>query len=474
MPTAPIIFGNVQESGDQELAGASPLAVNVLVDGKGAVRRRPGVSAWSGFPTTIPQSSSISGIGSFGADVYWVNALRRIYKLVTGTATATAMTDGTTNTFLDGTARPVFAETPYRLVIAGGEALQRVNTGATVSARLGGSPPNCTSVAALAARLFINDDTSASTTGNIRYSGVGDSGNESWDALDYANAEARPDDVVVLRENANELFAFGETTLQVFAPDPIGVIAPGRARNIGCSAGHSVVLMDESFAWFDDQARFVVSDGRSDQEISAPIAGALDGIATVSDCYGFRVNLDQFDALVWMFPTDGRTFAWQKGGGWSQWHSFHGDGRGHAPLGITAHYYFARERVHLVGLSTGQIAKLDAAANTDLGTTIKAEVVTGFDSRGTDEYKHCEAVRLTFKRGQSATAPVVRLSWRDDLGAFGHPLTISLGATGDYIATVERRSLGRYRRRQWKLEMSDAADLVLAGVRETFSVEGAN
>lgn len=467
MPTAPLQFG-MQESGNQQLSGAPPLAVNVVIDGSGALRRRPGIATWAGFPSTVPEVREIEGITSFDDEVYWVTSTRQLWRTDPDTATATALSDGTAAALLAGSARPVFAETKTRLVIAGGDVPEKVDIGESLAERLGGSPPVCTNVIALASRLFVNDKTSNTTKGHIRYSGTGVIANESWDALDYAEAEARPDDIVALRENSNEAFAWGETTLQVFSPDPIGVIAPGRALNIGCSAAHSVIRADEAFGWLDDQRRLVVSDGRGVDELSAPISGTLDGINTVSDCYGFRVNADQFDCLVWQFPTDGRTFV--NAGAWSQWQGWDASVGSFTALGIKAHYFWPAQNLHLVGLATGQIAKLDYATSTDLGTEIKAEAWTGFQDQGTDEIKHCTALHLAFKRGQSSTAPEVRISWRDDLGAFCSPIRVSLGVTGDSYPVVELRSLGTYRRRQWKFEFSDAADLVLASARETFSV----
>lgn len=469
MGNGAISFANRQGSGDQELAGAPPLAINVLVDGAGAVRRRPGISAWDGAPTTIASAFQVDGMRDFEGELYYVNSNRQIRKVTPSTATDTNLSTGGVSSYLEGSSTPFFAETPYRLVIVGGASPSQVTSGATVATLLGGSPPDSTQVVSLASRIFTDDNTNSTTIGHIRFSGIGLLSEESFDALDYVTAEADPDDIVALRGNSNEAFAFGVKTLQVFSPDPIAVLASGRAQPIGCASVRSVIQVDEQFAWLDDQRRFVLSDGRGYQEISGPIAATLDRIDTVTDCYGFRVNNDQFDCLTWVFPSDGRSFCWEKtSGGWSQWNGWT-SGVGHSLLPVKSHHYWSEQGAHLVGLETGQIAQFDTAANTDLGGTIKAEVWTGFENRGTDAYKHCEAVRLALKRGQSSTGGTVLLSWRDDQGAFCDPLRISLGTSGDYVTVVEKRSLGRYRRRQWKLEMTDAVELVVAGVEEVYS-----
>jgi hypothetical protein len=470
MPTKPIYFGPDQRSGDQQLAGAPPLAINVVVDGAGAVRRRPGISSWSGFPGQA-EIAPVIGMGAFEGALYFVTQTRRIYKIAADVGTS--LSAGAL-TFLAGTERPVFAVTPFRMAIAGGGVPEKIELPGFAD-RLGGSPPPSRFIAALAQRLVSDDQTGSDSTGRVRFTYVGNAGNEDWDPLNFTSAEARPDAIVAVRENANELFAFGETSLQVFSPDPTVIFAPGRALNRGCAAGHSVIAIDEQFAWLTNRREFVMSDGRSVQVISDQISATLDSVPLVSDCYGFRWSADQFDVACWQMPTDGRTFAAQIGGGWAQWHGWT-PGQGHTLFPITSHFYWEEQNLHLVGMADGTIAQLDSTTGTDLGATIKAEVVTGFLNRETDAWKSCDAVRLTFKRGQASgpTEPQVLLSWRDGQGAFSSPLRLGLGVAGDQMFTIERRSLGMYRARQWKLEFTDAVDFVLARVEETFSVGGTN
>jgi hypothetical protein len=470
MPTMPMFFGNAQESGESVLAGGSPLAINVLVDGKGAVRRRPGLSAWSGFPSTIPVASRVDGISEFGDDVYWVNAARSVYRLNVGGASAANLSPSGGTQLLDGNARPMFATTRFRLVMTGGGFPQKVDTGAALAARLGGSPPQATQVIALAQRLYLDDLTDETSVGKIRISGAGMTGEETWDAIDVASAEARPDSVQALSENANEAFVFGDSTLQVFSPDPVTILTPGRAVNRGIGAPHSVIKSDEDLAWFTDRDQFVIGDGRSTEVLSDSISSTLETIVGAEDMWGFRLNMDQFDCLVWVCPTDGRAFCYQAGGGWSQWHTW--TGAGHGPLAVKSHHLYTGTNTHIAGLATGQIVKFDSTAGTDMGSVIKAEVRTGFQNRDTDAHKHCKCVLFTFKRGHStSTEPFVLLSWRDDLGDFCDPIRLGLGTTGDNVFTIPLRSLGSYRRREWKMEFTDAADFVLAGAEETFSID---
>lgn len=472
MPAKLITFGPNQASGDQQLAGASPLAINVVMDGAGAIRRRPGIGVWADAPAA-PEASPVIGISKFQDDIIFVLENRRIYK--TSGGVATLLSSGGPDTYLDGTDRPVFAVTPWRLAIAGGGLPSKIEPLAVAAERLGGDPPPSKYIAALTQRLISDDQTDDLSVGQIRFSGTGKTANEDWDPLNFTSAEARPDAVLAIRENANELFAFGQTSLQVFSPDPTFIFAPGRAQNRGCAAGHSVISVDEQFAWLTNRREIVMSDGRAMQVMSDAISATLDSVATVDDCYGFRWSADQFDILCWQMPSDGRTFAAPAGGGWSQWHAWDTP-HGHRLFPAKCVYFWEEENLYLVGMPDGSIATLDSSANTDLGATIKAEVLTGFTNHDTDAWKACDCVRLTFKRGVALTTdePQALLSWRDNLGAFCAPLRLGLGFAGDDTFTIERRTLGMYRSRQWKLEFTDAADFVLARVEETFSIGGNN
>ena len=486
MPTQPIPFVNDQKSGDQELAGASTLAINVVTDGAGTVRRRPGISAWSGFPSSIPEATAVIGMHAFEGKLIFINeGTRQIRRLVPTTQAVQNLSTGGGSSYLLGTQRPTFAETQFRLVMTGGGIPTKLDATSLACAALGGSPPPSTHILGLAGRLVSNDTTEAVTINQFAFSDSGAAGNETWSGLNTGSysVEAQPDPLVALLSNSNELFTFGSRSLQVWQPafqvtifDSRVLFDPGRALNRGCSAPYSIVEADESFSWLDEKRRFLSSNGRGIEDISAALGRTLDNITTVDDCFGFRWLADQYDVLCWIFPSDGRSFAIQSGGGWAQWHSWT-DGQGYSALPITSHYYWPELNLQLVGLSSGQIAKLDSTAQDDLGATIKAEVRTGFLDRGTGAHKHCQAVRFFFRRGHtssSTVAPQVLLSWRDTLGDFTTPIRLNLGVASDYVFSVEKRSLGTYRSRQWRLEFTDAVDFVLAKAEETFTVGGQN
>lgn len=481
MPAQPIIFGNRQESGDERLAGASPVAVNVVVDGKGTVRRRPGVASTSRTKGDVIDTLGIDGIHvTNGGRIYAVGGQmgpsRKVYHL---TATTTKEFTGPESTLL-GSGRPVFAETEALVVIAGGDDMIKVVLDGDTISKLGGSPPKASHVTANSLRLEAND--LVVDRSKVRYSGVATgsvfTGHEDWalggiGLAGFFSAEARPDPVQAIGENTNELFVFGSTNVQIFTPDAALVYAPVSTREYGLVAPYSVIKVDQAFAWLDHRRRFVVSDGRTFEVISDGIEATLDTIADPSDCFGYRVHEGPIDCLVWTFPGDGRTFAYQRQGGWSQWQGRNEGANQWKQLPITALAHDQNTDDNLVGTSDGKVGVLLMGETKDFDEDIVAYVESGFYSRGTDRRKHCVSVRLTFERGeavQPTEEPVAFLSYADAPDKWSNPRPIKLGADGDTRPVVVFRSLGVYRRRAWRLQFSADVDLVLAGVEEEFEV----
>lgn len=495
MPTEVIPFGNLQESGYDELSGASPIAMNVVADGKGAVLRRPGIRAYSGAPGFVVATFGIDGIYSaLTGDLFAVGkgvAERPIYRVTS--AGAPAIGSGNPPAGLRGSARPKFAETELLLAIAGGDVMQKVVLPtahfALSSSRMGGTPPPVASHVVSSNTRLVANDVAVDRT-KVRFSDValGDtdfSGNEVWSlggvgTSGYFTAEANPDPVVAIEQVQNELLVFGSKTTQVFLPDAQFTYAPVATIELGMSAPYSFVKGDRECYWLDHYRRLVLSDRRSFQSISDPIQRTIDNMAVVSDCFGYRVAEAYIDVPVFTFPTDGRTFAYQKETGWGQWAGWDESSNAWTQFPVTCLTTPADASVNIVGLVDGSVGELTLEANTDraigLGTTsrINAFIQTGYLNRGTDEWKHCQCVHVALRRGTTtaATGPLLLLHYRDQPGEWTGPIPVGLGASGDTEIVVPLHSLGVYRRRQWMFTFSDTeVALGLISVKETYSVE---
>jgi hypothetical protein len=474
MPEAVIPFGPTQ-SDAEPLGGAAPSAMNVCVDKAGVVRRRPGIQALAASPGIVDAQGVVLLHQTEAGDLYAVGnhpTQKPVYKVYSGTAPEVSAATGVK---VYGVFRPTVAETEAMLVFAAGEEPTKLLFSTTETSLLGGSPPKATHVIANSARLLVNNATGS--RGTVSYSGTAlgpdIAGHETWVGLTAGSfqAEARPDIVPALHENTGEVFAFGRTSLQYFSPDSNTVYAPVSTREHGIAAPYSVIKVDQSFVWLDHQRRIVASDGRSLKVLSDAIHSTLNGMSRVDDCYGYRVHTGFVECLVFTFPTDGRTFAYQVGGGWSQWSGYAGGLW--APFPVSAHCLAAGTNANIVGTTTGVVAQLTDGVSDDLGEAIVASVTSGFQSHKTSARKRTQSLRVMLRRGEGAAVPgdVGLLRWRDDLGAWSDSLPIYVGAPGDSEPVLTFRSVGwPYRTRQWQFEFSAAASFSLVGVVEDFEV----
>jgi hypothetical protein len=478
-----IDFSTGQFSSVEQLAGASPVARNVLFDDAGAVHLRPGISAWSGFdqPPLYDATQAVIGMHIFQGGLVWVTEDRLIHRLVSdgfaNDLSSLGSSAAQVATRLDGSTRPIFANTRTILAIAGSGLLQKWNGTSALSDRLGGSPPSASHVVATSGGLVVN---TLGNTGQIQWSATDP---ESWPALNFKELEWRSDKLSAIYLNTGEIAGIGPESVEMLSAttatvDNAGTLfftfQSGRTFEWGSFAPYSFIQFDEQFALLDDRKRIVMSDGRGFKVISDPaLTSTLQDLETVSDCWGFRLNASKWNLLIWVFPTHGRTFCYDLGKQkWTEWSGF---SMGQVSQFAAQSFVTWKDRgLHLVGLSDGTIGKLDFTSAWDSTQPVVGEVTTGFDDNGTPNRKHAIALRMRFRRGLTPAGtpvpPRAQLFWRDDLGAFEGPIELDMGNADDPAPTVEVRALGMYRERQWKLVMSDTVPLTLASAVLEFEV----
>jgi len=471
-----IPFIPAEEQSASELAGAGREAFNVVVDGRGCVRRRPGIAAYGTGAVIDPDGLSGVHVTS-NNEIFVVGAssgTRSVYRVTEGGHVD--LPDRVTGGLV-----PTFAETQRILAIAAGRDILRVDLNDYSATNLGGNPPKSTHVIAHAARLLCLNSGQADSKNRISYSSVqnGDSyaGHELWNGdggsdSGFFEANARPDPNRALWENTNEVFVFGRSNLQVFTTDPRFRYVPSATRDWGISAPYSVIKSDQSFGWLDDKRRFVFSDAREFEPIGLAMKGEIDDMENVEDCVGYRLSLGQVDVLCWAFPSAGRTLTYQSGVGWGRWASWDEDGANWKTFPVRGLARLANG-THLVALANGQLGQMSFSTPTDLGDKINASITTGFIDHNTGNIKDCTEVQLIIRRGQLAPSqePIGWLEWRDDLGVFRRSAPVRFGSTSDRETVVRFYSLGTYRQRQWRFVFSHAAhDFQLAAVHETFEV----
>jgi hypothetical protein len=526
--TQPIPFGPALETSSEEISGGSPEAYNVILDVRGGLRKRPGIGAYTGVaPSTAVDAAGVLGLylteqrvahttgtptvsGTHPGVLYAVgatvnasggghNAGRNVYRIVGGTATlvgtGAANEDRLSTPAAIATTRfprPTFAETEALLVIAGGAEMGKIDIRPeTFSAPnftnpnpdyhemsfLGGCPPLASHVFCNSSRICANDTQLDQT--KVRYSNITQgivsfAAHEQWDpspgAAGFFTAEARADSVIACAENTNDIFCFGRTSLQLFAPDGSTTFAPSVTREVGCVAAYSPVKVDDKFYWLDHQTRIISSDGREWKDVGGAIQATLDLLTTPSDCYGYRFSESYADCIAFRFEEDEQTLVLQPDIGWARWAMHDAETDTFSQFPVLTHHRRQDGGVNVVGLEDGTIRTLSLENTTDLGEAIVAYVTTGFLDRESSNLKRTIAVHLHFKRTQALSEGVVcYLDYRDELSTEWTTLDIDLGVDdGNLTPTIPLYSLGTYRRRQWRFRFPDAAGLCLVRATETF------
>lgn len=464
----PIPFGGL-ESGLDELAGATPSFTNAIIDRANVIRARPGIAALANFPARPPSTRPVTMIAAFGQQIIYVTDDGNIFAWKASGEVVQLSHDA--NSRLDGNMVPTWAASGDLFVIVAGGAPQKISP-ALVSSRLGGNPPKATGVVILTRRIVLSQRDS----GVFYWSGILPTGADFWDVgIEFREAEAKADNLVTLSAAARELYAFGTDTVEAYAPDETDTFSPTAALEVGLLAPRSVVRWYHQHAWLTDQQQLVMSDCHTFDDkslISREIQNQLDGLAIVNDCWAFRMLLGQHDCLTWVFPTEGRLFAYDMTSeSWSQWHGWNQGRVG--PWRPTAAFYWREAGIYLVGLANGTLAQLTFDAHTDLGDPIYWQARSGFVNHGVLQPKSPLQVHMQFRRGEATSEEsAVDITWRDDLGDFAPKLRFPLGTAGDVQPTIEVTPAGApYVQRQWEVSSTAADARALIGAREMYHTE---
>lgn len=456
MPPRSLSFDG-QQSGWSELAGANPMFINCVAQSPAGVRSRPGIRAWSKWPASVPSTTAVVAMAPFAGGLVYVTADRNVFAYYNG---AVIQLSSAADQQIDGSLRPNIAITRSFCLIVGGGAVQKVTTG-FASSRLGGNPPQSADVSALTQYVVLlrNDE-----SGLFDWDTPGDGGIEDWEPdINFREAEARPDPLVACRDTSRELWMFGTKTVQIYTPDPDETFTPGPTIDEGTIARQSPIKHGQAMAWLADGKRILNSDSGSPTDLTdIGMAADFKGLRVVDDCWGFRCVIGNMDFLVWVFPTAGRTFAFEaKKGVWSEWRSWR-DGRWVAWI-PQSYAYWEEESVHLVGLEDGSIAELSLDATEDDTYAIRCVARMGFSPAPT-EADTVQANELRLQVQSSGVDGAIDVRWRDGLGAFTEMLHVAF--TQQQPTALVCPCGVPFRQRQYEFSWTASDAVYLASVTE--------
>lgn len=301
----------------------------------------------------------------------------------------------------------------------------------------------------------------------------------TFDALDFATAEAESDNLVAVRAVANDVALLGSKTTEWWGPTgDSGANAFAKtataAANIGCVSRDSAIVVDSGLTWVGRDGRaggvsVYRAEGYAPRKISPPeVDYLLEQVSNLSDLKAFAyqqrghlfyvLTLQDEWSLAWDISTN--LWSYRKTGTWAM---------GSEPMGGWDADNFAINGVkQIVGSSDGNLYELLGDTYTEnSGEIVREATSSSLHHDGTRAFMSRLELDLEAGVGLSSgqgSNPVVMMSFSDDGGkTWSSPRNASMGPIGQYRYRATWNACGSYRNRIIKFRVSDPVKVVFLG-----------
>lgn len=188
--------------------------------------------------------------------------------------------------------------------------------------------------------------------------------------LDFATAEAAPDDIVSLKVNHRQVVLFGETTTELWYNSggegfPFERIAGG-VLEIGCAAPFGIAEQDNSLFWLANDRTIRRLNGQNPGKVSSTtVDEALRAYTRVDDCAAFPFQFRGHLCVAFQFPSARACWVYDAATG--EWHERESyDYTGWRVISAVE----AHGRTYVQDAVTGKVGVLDPALRTEWGAPI--------------------------------------------------------------------------------------------------------
>jgi len=287
-----------------------------------------------------------------------------------------------------------------------------------------------------------------------------------FDALDYATAEAAPDDTLALLSDQRALWLFGETSTEIWynaGNDFPFARMHGAYIEKGIAAALSARKLDNGIFWLGSDRVVYRTNGYGLVRVSTHAVEYDLRNVRVSDAVAYAYTSEGHAFYVLTIPSISKTWCFDVTTG--LWHersnSVHGRHNGQC-------YAFAYGR-HLIGdFQSGSIYALDMASLTDNGDRIiRTAISPALSAKGNRATMY--SVEIEFQAGVgNAIAPgddpVAVLQYSDDgQKSWSERKVRKIGKIGEFTRRAKWGPLGQFRNRHIKIEISDPVPVVVIG-----------
>jgi hypothetical protein len=297
----------------------------------------------------------------------------------------------------------------------------------------------------------------------------------SWNGLDYATAEGKPDNVISQIILNDELYLIGYKTVEVHNITGNGASPIQRNRNVvidhGCIAPNSPAKAMDSIYWLggDDLGQGIVwrLSGYQVERISIhEIEQQIARMAYIQDAFAIAYQMDGHHFYVLQFPSAGKTLYYNITTGLWGTFSYKDMLTGDENIWKASCHCFTGS-LNLVGDTvSGKVFALDMDTYSDDGNEIVFERV-GTVSKETQSNLFYSEVLIDMETGvgnDQTPDPKAGLAWSDDAGhTWSNWRYSSIGKVGQYGYGVHYPMLGMGRNRAFKLRITDSVKRVIMG-----------
>lgn len=308
----------------------------------------------------------------------------------------------------------------------------------------------------------------------------------TFNPLYFANKSAHSDLLVSVVVAKREIWLLGTETTEIWvnvgAADFPFQAMPGGFIDRGCAAKYSPAEIDNTVYWLAQDRRgqgiIMRGSGYQAQRISTyAIEQEMATYARIDDAIGMTYLLGGHLFYVLTFPHADKTWAYDISASQAKDLTSYAEARWHEWVWIDANGTEHRHRANCMFTAYGEVLcgdwqngnlyALDQSLGTDNGLPITRR----------RRWPHivADGKRVNYRQfiadfeggtGGNATPipPRVSLSWSDDRGhTYGNPVTISQGATGQYLTSHQWQRLGMGRDRVFQLQWSTPYPTALMG-----------
>lgn len=280
----------------------------------------------------------------------------------------------------------------------------------------------------------------------------------SYDALDFASAEANPDLIVGHLADNGEIWLFGENNTEVHSntTDPVVVFSRinGAVLQKGLYARDLCARMANTVFWVGNDGVVYAAQGYQPQRISThAIETQLNEIDKTGG-YALTYSQEGHQFLVLTFPEANQTFVYDATIG--QWHErssrYDGQDRYWRPAAIVE----AFGRLYVFDSFSGKVGYLDLDTYTEFGETIISTRISTVYSADAKPVimSNLQVIMDTGVGLEDGSDPIVLMSYSDDFSTYTNDREGSMGKVGKNGTRVRWTRLGRFYQRVVRLRIS--------------------